>query len=101
MSPLMAARNKIKSMKRFIYCPQIPTGKARTRGYGRTVAVYVIEAGENFKTLNSKHKVLRYFGTVRTDYGLVRGHSARVLDAAEQFCRMVQLPEARTTVNEF
>lgn len=88
-------------MKRFVYTPQIPTGKARTRGYGRTVAVYVIEADGNFKTLNSKHKVLKYFGTVRTDYGMQRGHSARVLGEAKAFCKMVQLPEGRTTANEF
>ena len=89
-------------MNRFVYTPQIPTGEARTRGYGRTVAVYVIEADKSkFKTLNSKHRVLRYFGTVRTDYGLVRGKSRRILDAANQFCRMVQLPEGRTTLEEF
>lgn len=89
-------------MNRFVYTPQIPTGTARTKGYGRTVAVYVIEADKSkFKTLNSKHRMLKYFGTCRTDYGLIRGHSRRILDAAEKFCRMVQLPEGRTTVNEF
>jgi hypothetical protein len=88
-------------MKTFVYTPQIPTGDARTRGYGKTCRVLVIRAGENFRTLNSRHKVLHDFGTVRMDYGLERGYSRRILDAAEDYCRMVQLPEPRTTMEEF
>lgn len=89
-------------MKRFVYTPQIPTGKARTKGHGKTVCVYVIEADPaTFKTLNSKHKVIKYFGTCRIDYGMVKGYSRKLIDRAHEFCKMVQLPEPRTTFEEF
>ena len=70
----------------FVYTPQIPTGVARTKGHGKTCKVYVLQADKKtFKTLKNEHVVLKYFGTVRMDYGLKKGHSRKVLDAAEQF----------------
>jgi len=88
-------------MKTFVYTPQIPCGVARTKGYGKTCRIYVLRAPDGFKTLNSRHKVLAYFGTVRMDYGLQRGNARRILNKAEAFCRMVQPPEPRTTREEF
>lgn len=70
----------------FVYTPQIPTGKARTKGHGKTCAVFVLEADKKtFKTRNSKHTELKYFGTVRMDYGLIKGKSRKVLDSAKKF----------------
>lgn len=89
-------------METFLYTPQIPCGVARTKGYGKTCAVYVIRADrEKFKTLRSKHKVIKYFGTVRMDYGLKRGHSRKILDLAADWVKMTSLPEPRTTKEEF
>ena len=70
----------------FVYTAQIPTGDARTKGYGKTCMVFVLRANKKtFKTRNSKHVELKYFGTVRMDYGLIRGKARKVLDTAEQF----------------
>lgn len=85
-------------MKTFIYTPTIPN--TFTKGYGRTCKVMVIRAGDNFKTLNSKHEVLKDFGTVRMDYGLIKGRSRKILDAAKEYLYMVT-PGERTTVEEF
>lgn len=80
----------------FIYTPQIPTGVARTKGYGKTCNVYVLRANrKTFKTLNSKHVVLKYFGTIRADYGLKRGNSAKVLDAAEKFANTMRAKQIK------
>lgn len=73
----------------FVYTPQIPTGDARTKGYGKTCMVFVLRANKKtFRTRNSKHIELKYFGQVRMDYGLIRGHSRKVLDAAEEFANL-------------
>ena len=84
-----------------VYCPQIPTGTARTKGYGTTCRVLVIRRSATFRSLNSPHEVLRDFGHVRMDYGTKRGHCARVLAEARAFARMVSPPEPRTTRDEF
>lgn len=71
----------------FVYTPQIPTGVARTKGYGKTCMVFVLRANKKtFKTRNSKHIELAYFGTIRADYGLIKGKSRKLLDQAEAFC---------------
>lgn len=88
-------------MKTIVYTPQIPTGVARTRGHGTTREVYVLRVGDGFKSRNSPHEELRYFGRIRTDYGMKRGHARRVLDEARAFCAMCQLPDERTTREEF
>ena len=93
----------------FVYIAQIPTGEARTHGYGKTCNVYVIRCDkpENFKTLNSLtiNKVGTwkrwYVGQARFDYGLKRGASRRLLDNAKKLCYMVANPEPRTTREEF
>lgn len=70
----------------FVYTPQIPTGVARTKGYGKTCKVFVLQADKKtFKTRNSKHVELKYFGTIRMDYGLTKGKSRKVLDDAKKF----------------
>lgn len=70
----------------FVYTPQIPLGKARTKGHGKTCAVFVLQADKKtFKTRNSKHVELKYFGTIRMDYGLTKGKSRKVLDDAKKF----------------
>jgi hypothetical protein len=80
----------------FVYTPQIPTGDAGTRGHGTTRHVYVLRADlKTFKTRNSSHKVLKYFGTIRTDYGLKRGNSAKVLDAAEKFANTMRAKQTK------
>ena len=84
-----------------VYCPQISHGKARTRGHGKTCRVLVIRRSRTFRSLNSPHEIVRDFGTVRMDYGLLRGRSGAVLAEARNFCSMVQAPEPRTTHNEF
>lgn len=85
----------------FVYTPQIPTGVARTGGYGKTCRVLVIRASSTFRSLNSPCKILKDFGRVRMDYGLKQGNARRVLDMAEEYCSMVELPEPRTTRDEF
>lgn len=71
----------------FVYTPQIPTGKARTKGYGKTCMVFVLKADKkHFKNRKSKHVELKYFGTIRMDYGLQKGKSRKVLDEARSFC---------------
>lgn len=84
-----------------VYCPQIPTGQARTRGHGKTCRVLVIRCSSTFRSLNSPHKVLKDFGTCRMDYGLTKGYARQQLDAAEEYCDMCELPEPRTTRDEF
>ena len=84
-----------------LIAPSIPTGTARTRGYGTTVEVYVIRCTPDYRTRNSPHKVLRYFGRCRTDYGLIRGYSAKVFAEARAYSQMVADPEPRTTREEF
>ena len=84
-----------------IYCPQIPTGTARTRGHGTTCRVLVIRCSSTFRSLNSPHKVLGDFGRARFDYGTKRGHCAQVLAKARAFARMVEPSEPRTTRDEF
>lgn len=72
----------------FVYTPQIPTGVARTKGYGVTCRVLVLKANKKlFKTLNSEHVLLKDFGWVRMDYGLKRGKARKILDAAESFSK--------------
>lgn len=93
----------------FIYTAQIPTGQARTKGYGKTCAVYVIrcERPENFRTLNSLtcNRVGAWkkwnVGTARFDYGMKRGKSAQLMREAKELCAMVSLPDERTTRDEF
>lgn len=85
----------------FVYTPQIPTGVARTRGHGKTCRVLVIRASSTFRSMNSPCKILKDFGHVRMDYGLKQGYARRVLDAAAEHCSMVELPEPRTTRDEF
>ena len=84
-----------------LYCPLVPTGQARTRGYGTTRRVLVIRCSSTFRSLNSPHEVLRSFGRARFDYGTKRGYCARVLAEARAFLRMVEPPEPRTTHDEF
>ena len=96
-------------MKTFVYTAQIPTGEAKTRGWGKTCDVYVIrcERPENFKTRNSltvkrvgPYKWWRV-GRARFDYGLQRGASKALLDKAERLAAMVTPPEPRSTLEEF
>lgn len=51
----------------YVYLPQIPTGVARSKGYGSHFHVIVVESGQNFKTLNSAHTVKKSFGVIRYD----------------------------------
>ena len=82
----------------FVYTPQIPTGKARTKGYGKTCMVFVLRANKSkFKTRKSKHIELKYFGTIRMDYGLIKGHARKVLDSAEQYAEDMRQKLAEQT----
>jgi hypothetical protein len=77
--------NTSETSKVIIYAPQIPTGKARTKGFGTTKAVYVLRVEPGFKNLGSrgKYEVVKYLGQCRTDYGMIRGHSASVFERAK------------------
>ena len=88
-------------MKTFVYTPQISQGTACTHGYGKTVRVLIVRARDDFKTLNSPHKILMDFGTVRADYGMIKGKSARVINKAKNCLKMYLPPEPRSTVEEF
>ena len=99
----------MKHYETFIYTPQIPTGTARTRGYGETRNVYVVrcEYPENFRSLNSltRNRVgwwsCKWIGQARFDYGLKYGRSAQLLKAAENWVDMLSCPDERTTKEEF
>jgi hypothetical protein len=88
--------------KVIVHCPQIPTGTARTRGFGTTCAVYVLRVRDGFRDMRScgKFQVLAHLGRVRMDYGTKRGHSARVLAQARELATMYT-PGERTTREEF
>ena len=99
----MSGKSKgTKQVKVIVYTPQIPTGKARTKGFGTTCEVYVLRVTDGFRDMRSRGKfeVLRFLGRVRMDYGTKRGHSARVLERARELARMFT-PGERSTVEEF
>lgn len=62
----------------FVYEYGIPTGAARTKGYGLPKEIIVVLAGENFKTRNSPHVVLEGATYFRADYGTIKGHCAKI-----------------------
>ena len=56
----------------------IPTGTARTRGYGNPGAIEVLLVDKsNFKNRNSPHISLDGRWRVRRDYGTIKGHCAQ------------------------
>lgn len=69
-------------MKVINYTPGIPTGDARTHGWGKTVRLLVLRVDDKFKTLNSvgHYEILENLGTCRVDYGLLRGKARKMLD---------------------
>ena len=74
-----------ETTKVIVYAPQIPTGEARTKGFGTTKAVYVLRVHPGFKSMRNrgKYEVIKYLGQCRTDYGMKRGHSASVFARAK------------------
>ncbi len=71
-----------------IHDPQIPTGEARTGGYGTTRLITVVlcnAAFSDFRSPKSTYRILKSWGTVRTDYGTQRGHAAQVYAEAHAF----------------
>jgi hypothetical protein len=88
--------------KVIVHCPQIPTGTAGTKGFGKTCAVYVLRVGDGFRDMRSrgKFRVLAHLGWVRMDYGTKRGNAARVLGKARDMVAMFT-PGERTTREEF
>ena len=63
-----------KNPKVIAYEYGIPTGDARTKGYGNPKEITVLLVDENFKTRNSKHVELNFVGSFRSDYGEIKGN---------------------------
>ena len=73
-----------------IHDPQIPTGTARTRGYGRTQLITVVACNEafvDFRSPKCTYSILKSWGCVRTDYGMQRGNAHRVYAEARAFAQ--------------
>lgn len=94
----------MKHIEAFTYTPQIPTGTARTKGYGNTVHLLVILAPNGFKTRNSKHHVVYDGGWCRSDYGGLRGKYRRERElmsrALIEFCKLFPTEEDKNVAYE-
>lgn len=69
-----------------VYEAGLPTGRMKTKGYGNPGYISVFLIDDGFINASSKRKYveLEYFGTVRRDFGTIRGNYTKVKEEARR-----------------